>query len=416
MKEELKEQKLGDAVIPTKLIDQKVEILGPSGADMETTIRAKAQGIFVSSVAIFIDKLAASILGDTKSRQYPDVIAFALWCRDLDEKKRITPNSHRLGRGVVFHITPGNVPINFAYSLVTGLISGNVNIVRLPSKKFEQIDYIVLKINEILSTQVHADVKKRFVLIRYPKEKSINDFFSALCDVRVIWGGNQTINEIRTSQIPAKSFDVTFSDRYSFCAINSREYIESKDKIKIAQGFYNDTYLFDQNACTAPHLITWIGDKESSNEASEIFWRNMEPLTSRRYSIEPIQIMDKLVATARFSAENPGAKLVTSLDKKIFRFRLSSLQLNLEDFKSHSGLFYEVNLLKLDELGEFISSNFQTMTYFGFDLSELNYFISNSHLRGIDRVVPIGKSLDFSFVWDGHDLINVLSRRTTVGE
>jgi hypothetical protein len=266
-----------------------------------------------------------------------------------------------------------------------------------------------------LSTQVGTDVTDRFVLIRYPREKSITDLFSALCDVRIIWGGNQSINEIRTSQIPAKSFEITFADRFSFCAINSKEYIKSTDKIKIAQGFYNDTYLFDQNACTAPHLITWIGDEKSSKEASEIFWNNIEPLTSRRYSIEPIQIMDKLVAATQFSAENPGATLVKSQDKKIFRFKLPLMLSTLEKYKSHSGLFFEVNLLELDELAGFISSNYQTMTYFGFGLTELNNFIENFNLRGIDRIVPIGKSLDFSFVWDGHDLLNTLSRSITIG-
>ena len=47
-----------------------------------------------------------------------------------------------MGKGVVFHIAPSNVPVNYAYSLVTGLVCGNINIVRLPSKKFPQTDII----------------------------------------------------------------------------------------------------------------------------------------------------------------------------------------------------------------------------------------------------------------------------------
>lgn len=398
----------------TKLIDHTIEILAPIDAQIEKILRMEAQGIFVSSVALFVEKLSEAILKDSESRKYPDVMAFALWCRNLEVKKLIAPNSHRIGRGLIFHITPGNVPTNFAYSLIAGLISGNNNIVRLPSKKFGQTSYLVSKINTILSMQAHADMKDRFVLIRYPREKSINDFFSSICDVRIIWGGGESINEIRTSQMPAKSFDITFADRFSFCAINSQEYINSKDKIKIAQGFYNDTYLFDQNACTAPHLIVWIGDEKISMEASEIFWNNLEPLTSRRYSIEPIQIMDKLVASARFSAENPGATLLKNYDQKIFRFKLPSMYANLDSFKSHSGLFYEANLFKLDELVSFVDTNYQTMTHFGFSLTELNIFIESHNLRGIDRIVPIGKSLDFSLVWDGYNLISTLSRETTV--
>ena len=40
---------------------------------------------------------------------------------------------------------------------------------------------------------------------------------------------------------------------------------------KIAVGFYNDTYLFDQNACTAPHLIIWLGNDENIEIAKEYF-------------------------------------------------------------------------------------------------------------------------------------------------
>ncbi len=397
-----------------KLIDSRVEICAPKNKDLNSLFESNSQGIFALDTLNFLKELASTILKEKDSRRFPDVIAFAMWCRKLDGTEYIDSMSHRQGRGLVFHITPGNVPINFAYSLVTGLLSGNTNIVRLPSKKFEQVEFLISKINLIIDEDLHSGVRKRFALIRYPKEKSINDYFSEHCDARVIWGGNRSINEIRNSQIPAKSNEITFADRFSFCAINSNEYLKSDEKIKIAQGFYNDTYLFDQNACTAPHLITWIGDEKSSNEASLIFWNNIETLTSKRYLIEPIQIMDKLVAAARFSVGNPHAKLVKSPDNKIFRFKLPSMQLNLEDFKSHSGLFYEVTLQKLDELVEFISNNYQTMTYSGFDPSELNEFISKMNLKGIDRVVPIGASLDFSFVWDGHDLINSLSRKIKV--
>ena len=48
----------------------------------------------------------------------------------------------RLGRGCVFHISPSNVPVNYAYSLVVGLLTGNTNIVRISSKDFPQVEII----------------------------------------------------------------------------------------------------------------------------------------------------------------------------------------------------------------------------------------------------------------------------------
>ena len=403
-------------MILTKSISSRIDYCAPNNPNLEELLSAENQEIFAPIVTDFLNLLSTEILEDRRSREFPDVLAFALWCRSLKRGEYQSEKFGRFGRGLVFHVTPGNVPINFAYSLVSGLLSGNKNIVRLPSKKYDQIEFFLKKVNLFLDQEIYSQVRERMILLRYPRDKSINDFFSGICDVRVIWGGNQTIDEIRASKIPAKSTEITFADRFSFCSINSAEYLKSSEKIRIAHAFYNDTYLFDQNACTAPHLIAWVGERETSEKASQIFWEDIETITTNRYSIEAVQIIDKLVAAARFSASNPGAKLVRNSDNKIFRIKVNSISYRIEDFKSHSGLFYELNVSSLIELDKIINSNFQTMTYFGFTSAELDLFIQESSKRGIDRIVPMGKSLDFSLFWDGHDLISALSRKITFCE
>ena len=42
-------------------------------------------------------------------------------------------DNFRFGRGICLHILPNNTSINFAYSLVFGLMSGNSNILRIPN-------------------------------------------------------------------------------------------------------------------------------------------------------------------------------------------------------------------------------------------------------------------------------------------
>ena len=46
-----------------------------------------------------------------------------------------------IGCGLALYISPSNVPMNFAYSLVFGLLSGNNNPIR-PSKKHIQTEPI----------------------------------------------------------------------------------------------------------------------------------------------------------------------------------------------------------------------------------------------------------------------------------
>ena len=37
-------------------------------------------------------------------------------------------------------------------------------------------------------------------------------------------------------------------------------------------------------------------------------------------------------------------------------------------------------------------------------------FINKNNFKGVDRIVPIGQSLDMGLIWDGYDLIRTLSR------
>src|SRR5688500_3185273 len=93
--------------------------------------------IFSEQVVDFLNTLSVLIFSDQKCKQYSDVLTFGFWCRRallVKLKERYQDGYFYLGRGVVFHVSPSNLPIIFAYSLVTGLLAGNANIVRVPSK------------------------------------------------------------------------------------------------------------------------------------------------------------------------------------------------------------------------------------------------------------------------------------------
>ena len=72
----------------------------------------------------FLSHLSSVLLKNTVVRELPDVISFAFWCRKSNLKKistRMDDNQLRIGLGLVFHISPANVPVNFAFSLVFSL-------------------------------------------------------------------------------------------------------------------------------------------------------------------------------------------------------------------------------------------------------------------------------------------------------
>ena len=59
------------------------------------------------------------------------------WCsKQVKKIKSKEKKFFSMGRGLAFHVCLSNVPTNFIYSFIFGLLSGNSNIVKMPSKNF----------------------------------------------------------------------------------------------------------------------------------------------------------------------------------------------------------------------------------------------------------------------------------------
>ncbi len=366
--------------------------------------------IFSEKVIDYLNDLSSVLMKSRGVRQYPDVATFAFFCRKSNINsfaRRYQTEEIRLGRGTILHIAPSNVPVNFAYSLVAGLLAGNSNIVRVPSKPFSQVDLIENAINTIADN--HKEVAERVKLVRYERGGIETDRYSAIANVRVIWGGDQTIANIRQSPLPARSFDITFADRYSLAVINAQSIIDTDDLSKLSEGFYNDTYLFDQNACTSPHLIVWLGKKDTVKIAQEKFWNTFYQYEKQRYEFQPIMGVDKLTAFYRQAIETDIEK-ERNPDNTLWRIDVTNLNKNIEQFRCTCGYFSEFVTENINEITPIIDEKYQTISYFGVEKEFLRNFVLETNLKGIDRIVPVGKTMDFDLIWDGYDLINSLSR------
>ena len=64
---------------------------------------------FNNKICEFLSEVSSDLLKNKKN--YPEIVSFAFWCRKSNInflKKKYLDNSFRLGRGIVFHITPSN--------------------------------------------------------------------------------------------------------------------------------------------------------------------------------------------------------------------------------------------------------------------------------------------------------------------
>ena len=89
---------------------------------------------------------------------------------------------------------------------------------------------------------------------------------------------------------------------------------------------------------------------------------------------------------------------------------IDSLPTDIDAFRCASGYFTEYTAESLDEIADIITRKYQTLAYYGFEKKELQDFVLRNCLTGIDRIVPFGDTTAFSLIWDGNDLINIMSR------
>lgn len=369
---------------------------------------------FCDEIIEFLNDLSKTLLSNKVSRLYPDVITLGFWLRKgsvlkLKERFECSDNIVRVGRGVAFHIAPSNVAVNYAYSLVTGLLTGNANIVRISTKEFPQVSIINNAIQQALDR--NKSIKPYICIVKYGRDQGINDFLSSLADVRIIWGGDATISQLRKSPLGPRASEISFADRYSLAVVDSIAYLNEDNKERIAEEFYNDTFLSDQNACTSPRIVIWIGNRKE--EAQEVFWSKLHELVKKRYEFQPIQGINKLTSSYLMAVNKKGTIIMERPDNLIYRVRIPEIDSSIMELKDNSGYFFEYDCDDIMQIRELCNNTHcQTIGYIG----DKDIFLPllKSGIKGVDRIVPVGKTMDFDLIWDGYNLVERLTRSINI--
>jgi hypothetical protein len=368
---------------------------------------------FSNEVVLFLDFFSKHLNILNNKKKFVDVQALSFFCRKkniLNLKQKYTDNSVRFGLGKLFHITPSNIPTNFAYSLIFGLISGNSNIVKIPSKKYEEIELICESINKVLKNKNFSIIRNMIAIVRYNKFDLWTKNFSMICDARLIWGGDKTIHEVKQYETKINNIDIPFSDRYSISLINSEQFLKLNDleKKNLIKNFYNDTYSVDQNACSSPHLVLWKGS--SYIKAKNLFWNLLSQIVKQNYNPPLISSIDSYSRLIKELITNKEVFSNKRLNKSLYVVTLKKLTKKFLPKKTVWGFFFESRIKDFKEINYVANRKLQTLTYFGFSRENLKIFFKKNNLNGIDRVVPIGQALNINLIWDGYDLNRMLSR------
>jgi hypothetical protein len=372
--------------------------------------------IFSDERIDFLAALSSALFNLPQVRRMPDISTFAYWCRKSNLMRLYRQgklnDKIKIGLGLSFHISPSNVPINFAFSLAFGLLAGNTCVLRLPTKDSPIINVLIEAILKVLALPEHTNLKKEILIARFQRDEEVNKFWLSVADCRIIWGGDDTVNHFRSLPSRPRSREVAFPDRYSFCVLNPSSVNAMDDgRLKIfCINLFNDLYLMDQAACSSPQLVAWIGEYEEVRMAKMRLWPAFVKTVSDRYDLKPVHAIDKYVDACQISINNEHVISIERSGNLLYRIELSSVSMDQDKCRGYFGTIHEVTLQAIEELFPIVNERYQTLTYFGFMPDEIRNVIASQNLRGIDRVVPVGSAIDMGLVWDGYDIVSSLSR------
>lgn len=386
-------------------------ILGPFS--VEEVSRNKVVRAFDSQVLDLLNLISRRILTSPEAKSYPDLASFAFFIRkanlEILARKKIDNNSFiYLGVGLAFHIAPSNVPLNFAYSLVASLLCGNPSVVRVSSKHFAQTEVLI---KHFLEAADEMKIDPLFTFVRYDRDSSMNEKLSKLARVRMIWGGNETINFFKSMAVQPNVIDVTFPNKYSLTVVGAEQYL-TLDKIKVARDFYNEVYTFDQNACTSPKAVVWLGEPDVCKSASRVFWEELVTVCKDKgYAPSISSAVMQFSEVALHAAQNRISKksFSNTVPVKVFELKAPTSTI----FQGHpgEGLYYECSIKEIRSLKDFITEECQTITTVGLGNHKIVEWIADEGILGVDRVCAVGKASIFSLDWDGKDLFALMTRK-----
>ncbi len=358
-------------------------------------------------------------------RQHPEAVSLGFWMRpaSLSQmreafERSVADDQVVVPRGLAFHVTPANVDTMFVYSWVLSLLVGNANIVRLSSRGSTTRTAILESIAAALTEDRFHGLasRNRFVLTEHGEATSRT--LSGAADVRIVWGGNETVGYFRSFPLPVHGRDIVFPDRHSMAVLDAASVADLDDAelAALADRFFNDAFWFDQGACSSPRLITWqAGTSGEQTERAIRRFRDAvtEAIRRRHYMVETGMTLNKMAFATEVAARVPKSHIESTVNEAYW-VRLSTISDYSRD-NCGGGLFFEVISDDLDgDLMALVGPRDQTVTTFGLDAQTLRGLARHLNGRGVDRFVPVGQALAFGSVWDGLDLLHELSKRVVV--
>lgn len=389
------------------------------------------EALFAPITLSFIQALSSRLLKGTEFRNSSELVALGFWLRRSNLQQKIASSApifesfHTVQSaqqyhddyqplGCVVHFTPANVDTMFVYSWVASLLMGNKNIVRVASQDSDSKIVLLRLLDELFQQAEFAEIARRNIFISYEKTSAMTAYLCQIADARMMWGGDASVEQIKAYPSKSQCRDFAFADKYSVAMLAASELCS--EPLLAAQKLWRDTEAFQQQACSSPRVLFVIDENKTERtlihaqlkilfgHINELAQQSSEPWDQISRVNEHLVALQNLAIAKECEAENALIQL-----RSISAVNLPKLTASSIERHAGNGFFYVRHCDSvqqvLKELANCLPEKLQTIAIQGLAADDVAKCASDSLYHQNYRIQPLGQALDFSFTWDGYQLL-----------
>ncbi len=400
-------------------------VLAPAGwtGDLDEflrTARRRVQPPFSPERISTLARLSQEILAHPRLRRDPAGAALGFWLRpahlaDLrtDFERGRPATGMRVPAGLVIHITPANVDTMFVFSWALSFLVGNANVVRLTTRGGPMMEDLLECLNRVLADL--PAIGQANVFAAYGHDAAITAKLSAACDTRIIWGGDETVRRIRAIPLNPHASERAFASKRSLSVFGAARYLATDDegRSSLAAKMAGDLAPFNQLACSSPHTLYWLGTRDEGVAAGADLGERLESAMAGKLGEPDAGWAARRIQFAFGAAAEGCASSIVHHPHTTAVHATGPSGSDTSELCG-GGFLTHVAGVSLEEVGQGLRVDNQTISHFGLDATERDRLAEIAGLAGVDRLVPVGRALDFGPQWDGYDLWSDFSRVVVV--
>ena len=240
--------------------------------------------------------------------------------------------------GTLFHIAAGNMDALPAYTVVEGLLTGNINIVKLPQADNGLTVTALAKLIEIEQSLAEYI----YVFDTPSSDISAMRRMAGMADGIVVWGGDAAVSSVRSMASPGVKL-IEWGHRLSFAYISGDWTKKTEELSSLAEHIVTTEQLL----CSSCQTV--FMDTDSMADLKR-FCRTFLPILQRARDAHPMTEISGIaeISLKNYTAELEAAILGQSEERKnLYSGRMCGLTVSEDSELVLSELFGRVNVKRL---------------------------------------------------------------------